>query len=118
MPASTLDQQQISVINTITVPKGLELTAEKVRNDYIEYFKQQAGFVSSTFYRSINNEADGSVKYVNIVVWASNSHFEQVVNLGFSHAEGENKDGKKVLGKGFPKPITVSPGQYFVLKQD
>ncbi len=117
MPMQSNRMDQISVINTITVPKGMEETAEKVRDEYISYFKQQKGFVSSTFYKSIHREDDGSIKYINAVVWQSYDCFESVVNLGFSNSLGENNDGKKVLGKGFPDPIKVSPGQYAVLSE-
>ncbi len=106
---------QVSVINTITVPKEMDEIAKQVRNEYVSYFSKQDGFVSSTFYQSINTDDDGSLKYVNIVVWRSKYHFDQVVNLGFSNAKGENRDGKMVLGKGFPEPIQVSPGQYIVI---
>ncbi len=109
--------EQVSVINTITVPKGMETTAEQVRGEYIAYFSEQDGFISSTFYKSIHREDDDSIKYINTVVWASHAHFEKVVNIGFKNAQGENKDGKKVLGKGFPEPIKVSPGQYFIVDQ-
>lgn len=109
--------EQISVINTITVPKGMEEIAELVRNEYIDYFRQQAGFVSSTFYKSINRQTDNSINYVNTVVWLSKSHFDAVVNLGFNNAEGKNKDGKQVLGRGFPEPIKVNPDQYIVIDQ-
>lgn len=108
---------ELSVINTITVPVGMETVAEEVRQEYIEYFKTQPGYVSSTFYREAHRSENGSIRYINIVVWASNKHFEAVVNQGFSNVSGENKDGMKVLGKGFPPPITVSPGQYQVISQ-
>lgn len=108
---------QISVINTITVPRTMETVAEQVRDEYVSYFSGQDGFISSTFYKSINREEDGSIKYINTIVWASYSHFEKVVNVGFDDAEGENKDRMKVLGKGFPDPIKVSPGQYIVVGQ-
>lgn len=49
--------KQISVINSIEVPEGFEETAIKVRDIYVEYFKTKPGFVSSTFYRTINKEA-------------------------------------------------------------
>ena len=55
---------------------------------------------------------------MNIVVWASYRHFEQVVNKGFQNEGGENSDGMRVLGKGFPEPIIVSPGQYQVIEQN
>ena len=109
--------EQVSVINTITVPKGMEDISEQVRAEYVSYFKEQDGFISSTFYKSINREEDGAIKYVNTVVWQSYSHFEKVVNICFNNATGENSDGKKVLGKGFPDPITISPGQYIILEQ-
>lgn len=107
--------QQISVINTITVPAGMEQTAEQVREEYVDYFRQQDGFISSTFYQEINRNKDGTIRYINIVVWASKDHFDRVVNLGFQNADGLNKDGFKVLGRGFPEPIVVSPGQFRVI---
>ena len=109
--------REINVINTILVPAGMEAEAEKIRAEYIDYFSKQVGFVSSTFYKSINKEADGSTKYVNTVVWASLADFEKAVNQGFQNAEGENRDGMRVLGKGFPEPIIVSPGQYQIISQ-
>jgi heme-degrading monooxygenase HmoA len=108
---------EISVINSIIVPSGMEGEAENIRNEYVNYFKEQEGFVSSTFYRSTSKEDDKSTKYVNIVVWASQEHFEKVVNMGFRNTDGVNKDGMKVLGKGFPEPIIVYPGQYAVIGQ-
>lgn len=110
--------EQISVINTIIVPAGMEDIAEQVRNDYVAYFSHQEGFVSSTFYKSIHRESDNAVRYVNTVVWASYAHFQQVVNSGFNNADGENSDGRRVLGKGFPEPIQVMPGQYVIINQD
>lgn len=107
--------QQLSVINTISVPAGMEQQAEQVRQEYVNYFSKQAGFVSSTFYKSITPQDDGATQYVNIVVWASYEHFTAVVNKGFANADGENNDGMKVLGRGFPAPIVVSPGQYHVI---
>jgi heme-degrading monooxygenase HmoA len=109
---------QISVINSIVVPDGMNLTAETIRNEYVNYFKAQAGFVSSTFYRAIAKEQDQATKYVNIVVWESIDHFNQVVNKGFGDVNGENEDGMRVLGKGFPEPIVVSPGQYITIAED
>lgn len=109
--------EKISVINTIIVPEGMEATAEQIREDYVSYFTEQEGFVGSTFYKSINRETDGSIKYINTVVWESYAHFEKVVNIGFANQAGENSEGKKVLGKGFPDPIQVSPGQYIVINQ-
>ncbi len=109
--------ESVSVINTITVPKGMEVVAEQVRDEYVSYFSEQEGFISSTFYKSIHRESDDSIKYINTVVWASYAHFEKVVNIGFKNAQGKNRDGKKVLGKGFPEPIKVSPGQYIIVDQ-
>ncbi len=93
----------------------MESEAELVRAEYVEYFRKQAGFVSSTFYKALDREESGSIQYVNIVVWESYQHFEHVVNSGFQNENGENSDGKRVLGKGFPAPITVSPGRYKVI---
>ena len=107
--------KSISVINTITVPEAMEDIAEQVREEYVDYFKKQEGFLSSTFYRSINREADNSIRYVNIVEWKSREHYEKVVNSGFENEAGENEDGYRVLGKGFPAPIKVSPGQYEII---
>ncbi len=104
---------QISVINLIEVPEGMESIATEVRNVYVDYFRKQDGFVSSTFYKSV--EENQGQKYVNIVVWDSIESFNKVVNLGFSNSDGENSDGLKVLGKGFPEPIRVSPGRYEVI---
>lgn len=109
--------EQVSVINTILVPKGMEAAAESIRADYVKYFQQQQGFVSSTFYQSLQREADGAIKYVNIVVWRCYADFERVVNAGFQHQHGENNDGRRVLGKGFPEPIVVTPGQYQIIAQ-
>lgn len=93
----------------------MEESAEAIRNTYIEYFKKQDGFISSTFYKSIHEEQDGAIKYVNMIVWESRGHFEAVVNSGFENEQGENDDGMRVLGKGFPEPIEVSPGQFVVI---
>ncbi|MDF2180029.1 antibiotic biosynthesis monooxygenase [Aliiglaciecola sp. CAU 1673] len=106
---------QVSVINTISVPKGMEDVAERVRDDYVNYFCQQEGFISSTFYKSISRDDDNSIKYVNTVVWASYEHFKKVVNSGFANVDGKNSDGRRVLGKGFPEPIKVMPGQYVII---
>lgn len=108
--------KQVSVINSIEVPRGFEEQAIEIRDIYIEYFKKQNGFVSSTFYRSINDE--NTFNFVNIVVWDSYESFQAVVNKGFSNEEGLNKDGMKVLGKGFPYPIKVNPGQYEIFNED
>ncbi|NHN27590.1 hypothetical protein FIA58_018065 [Flavobacterium jejuense] len=106
----------ISVINSIEVPDGHEETAIQIRDLYMDYFKTKAGFVSATFYRSINSE--NKFNYVNIVVWDSYESFQAVVNNGFENEEGLNSDFMKVLGKGFPHPIKVSPGQYEIIKKD
>ena len=108
--------KEISVINSIQVPAGYEQTAIEVRNIYIEYFKTKPGFVSATFYKSIH--PDTTFNYVNIVVWESYDSFENVVNEGFENVEGLNKDGYKVLGKGFPAPILVNPGQFQIISID
>lgn len=109
---------QISVINNIIVPAGMEQKAETIRAEYVKYFSGKEGFISSTFYRSHEREADGSIKYINIIVWASISDFEQVVNEGFTNVDGENSEGIRVLGKGFPEPIIVSPGIYQVIEHN
>lgn len=108
--------KQISVINSIEVPQGHEETAINVRDIYIDYFKTKPGFVSSTFYRTINSE--NKFNFVNIVVWDSYESFEAVVNSGFENTEGLNEDNMKVLGKGFPPPIKVSPGQFEIIRND
>ena len=108
---------QVHVVNAIIVPCGMEETAESVRREYVSYFSKQEGFIESIFLKSIKREDDGSIKYINTVVWASYEHFENVVNLGSKDSEGLNKDGFKVLGKGFPEPIKVSPGQYTVISE-
>jgi heme-degrading monooxygenase HmoA len=104
----------ISVINAIEVPPGYEELAVQVRNEYVAYFQNQPGFVSSTFLRSINSQNE--FQFVNIVVWDSLESFENVVNRGFESAVGENEDGRRVLGKGFPAPIRVHPGQYEIIE--
>ena len=114
----TVLTEEVSIINNILVPLGMEKVAEMVRNEYVAYFKEQDGFVASTFYRSLDIEPDGSIKYVNTVIWKSFQHYQNVVNLGFSNPEGENSDGYRVLGKGFPEPIKVSPGRYAVIEND
>ena len=73
-------------------------------------------FVSSTFYRSIN--AENKFNFVNIVVWESHEAFQAVVNSGFENDEGMNNENRKVLGKGFPHPIKVSPGQFEIIQND
>ncbi len=107
---------EISAINVIHVPEGMEAQAVEIRDEYIAYFQQQAGFVSSTFYESLN--LDNSFNYINIVVWESQAAYDAVVNLGYANAEGINADGMKVLGKGFPSPISVNPGQYQVIRHN
>ena len=104
--------EPLHVINTITVPAGMESVAEETRATYVEYFRRQEGFVSSTFFKAKTREADGSIRYVNTVVWVSQDAFDRVVNKGFSDENGENADGMRVLGKGFLPPIGVSPGQF------
>ncbi len=108
---------EINVINCIEVPAELQSVAEKIRNEYVDYFKKQEGYVSSTFYKSIHDN-EKVIKYVNTVVWKSYEHYKAVVNDGFKNTDGENKDGYKVLGKGFPEPIKVNPEQYIVLNND
>ncbi|MEQ9169318.1 MAG: antibiotic biosynthesis monooxygenase [Fulvivirga sp.] len=108
--------KQISVINSIEVPEGHEEMAIKVRDIYIDYFKTKPGFVSSTFYRTINSE--NKFNFVNIVVWDSYESFQAVVNSGFENSYGLNEDNMKVLGKGFPPPIKVSPGQFEIIRND
>ncbi len=108
--------KQISVINSIEVPEGYEAMAIEVRDQYIAYFKKQKGFVSSTFYKTINTE--NRFNFVNIVVWDSLESFQDVVNKGFENEDGLNEDQMKVLGKGFPHPIKVSPGQFEVMRSD
>ncbi len=105
--------KQISVINFIEVPEDMESKAIEIRDMYVDYFRKQKGFVSSTFYRSVNE--DQKDKYVNIVVWDSYDSYNSVVNIGFSNTEGKNSGEMKVLGKGFPEPITVSPCQYEII---
>jgi heme-degrading monooxygenase HmoA len=110
--------KHISIINTILVPEGMESQAELVRSEYINYFAKQEGFISSVFYKSTKRESDNAIKYVNIVVWESQLYYEQVVNKGFQNKDGENSDGMRVLGKGFPEPIVVSPGIYQVVEKN
>src|SRR5690606_33498363 len=78
----------LHVINTITVPAGMEAVAEETRAAYVAYFARQEGFVGSSFFRAESREADGAIRYVNTVVWASRAHFERVVNAGFANANG------------------------------
>lgn len=108
--------KKISVINSIKVPEGHEETAINVRDIYIEYFKSKPGFVSSTFYKSINS--DNSFEFVNIVVWDSYKSLQAMANSGFNNIEGLNDDNMKVLGKGFPPPIIVNPVQFETIRED
>ncbi|MEH6405405.1 MAG: hypothetical protein V7750_18685 [Sneathiella sp.] len=104
---------EISAINCIEVPVGSEDMAIAIRNEYVDYFRTKAGFVSSIFYRaSTQNDA---INYINVVVWSSQDAYDAVVNEGFSNLDGLNVDGRKVLGKGFPDPIVVHPGVYDVI---
>lgn len=105
--------KEICVINLIDVPSGMEDKAVETREIYVGYFRKQKGFVSSTFYKSINE--NHKEKYINIVVWDSYENYLDVVNIGFANAEGMNSDNMKVLGRGFPEPIGVSPGQYEII---
>lgn len=94
----------------------MESVAEETRDQYIDYFRTQDGYCGSTFYKALD---DGSAfHYVNIVVWRSKADFERVVNLGFKNTDGENEDGMKVLGRGFPEPIVVHPGRYSVIRDE
>ena len=105
--------KEISIINLIDVPSGMEEKAVEAREVYVDYFRKQKGFVSSTFYKSVNE--DHKEKYINIVVWDSYDSYLNVVNIGFTNEEGMNTDNMKVLGQGFPKPIEVSPSQYEII---
>lgn len=106
----------ISVINSIKVPKHMTEQAITVRNTYVDYFKRQPGFVSSTFYKSADD--DSTFNYINVVVWENQEAVDAVVNAGFSNSDGMNRDGLKVLGKGFPAPIEVFPGRYSIVNHD
>lgn len=108
--------KQISVRNSIEVPEGMEARTIEVRDVYVAYFKTKPGFVSSTFYRTINSE--NKFNFVNSVVWESHAAFQAVVNEGFENEEGLNEDNMKELGKGFPHLIKVSPGQFEILRKD
>jgi heme-degrading monooxygenase HmoA len=107
--------KKISVINYIEVPEGMAHEAERVRETYVDYFCNQKGFVRSTFYREINASNAAGTRYINIVVWDCYESFQAVVNAGLENDEGLNDDGMKILGKGFPAPIKVSPGQYEII---
>lgn len=110
------EKNYVSAINCIEVPEGSEEVALNIRDVYINYFKQKSGFVSSTFYKSIKN--DGKFNYINIVVWDSYASMAAVVNEGFKNEDGLNTDNMKVLGKGFPSPIKVTPSQYKIIQHD
>ncbi len=112
-----MSKKQIHVINSIEVPEGFEDKAIEVRDVYVEYFKKKPGFVSSTFYRTINPEKN-IFNFVNVVVWDSYESFEAVVDSGFNNEDGLSEDQMKTLGKGFPHPIKVSPGQFEVIRDD
>ncbi|MGH1346079.1 MAG: antibiotic biosynthesis monooxygenase family protein [Nannocystales bacterium] len=105
---------QIHVINAIEVPAEMDEVARQVRDTYVRYFSEQPGFVGSTFYKAL--DSGSSYSYINVVVWESQEAFDAVVNAGFNNDEGENDDGLKVLGKGFPPPIVVHPGRYEVIR--
>ena len=105
----------VHAINCIEVPSGCEDTAVEIREIYVDYFRKQPGFVSSTFYRA-STQRD-RINYINVVVWESQAAYDAVVNAGFSNAEGENRDGMRALGRGFPPPIVVHPGVYEVIGQ-
>jgi len=108
--------KQISVINSIGVPDGYGEPAINVRDASIQYFKTTLGFVSSTFYHIIN--CSNKFNFVNIVVWDSYEPFQSVVNNGFDDEDGLNTDNMKILVKGFPHPIKVSPGQFEIIRND
>ncbi|WP_085904794.1 antibiotic biosynthesis monooxygenase family protein [Kiloniella majae] len=106
---------QISAINCIEVPDGYEEIAIEIREQYVNYFKKQPGFISSTFYRaSVQND---KINYINIVVWETKEAYDAVVNKGYENADGLNSDGMKVLGKGFPEPIKVHPGVFEIISR-
>ncbi|MFK8036910.1 MAG: antibiotic biosynthesis monooxygenase [Crocinitomicaceae bacterium] len=109
-------QNYYTAINCIEVPEGSEEMALNVRDVYVNYFKQKQGFVSSTFYKSRNSE--NKFNYINMVVWDSYESASAVINEGFNNEDGLNEDNMKVLGKGFPSPIKVSPGQYTIIRND
>ncbi|MEH6632017.1 MAG: hypothetical protein V7776_14410 [Halopseudomonas aestusnigri] len=104
---------QVNAINCIEVPLGSEDKAIEVREIYVNYFRKQQGFVSSTFYRA--STQNDSINFINIVVWESQADYDAVVNKGYGNPDGMNEDGMKVLGKGFPAPIVVHPGVFKVI---
>jgi hypothetical protein len=110
------EMKEISVINYIEVPEGVEHEMERVRETYVDYFRKQSGVVCLILYREMNAVNVEGTRYINIVVCDYYNSFQAVVNAGFENDEGLNDDGMKVLGKGFPAPIKVSPGQYEVIE--
>ena len=104
---------QISIINSLIVPEGLEDEVIEIREQYVEYFKTKPGFVSSTFYRSVNTE--NKFNFINMVVWDSYDAYLAVVNGSDREVDKTNKDGMKVIGNGFPDKVVVNPGQYEVI---
>lgn len=99
----------------ILIPQWMVSAAELVRIAFVAYFCQQAAF-SVLLFSPTKRESDTTIKYINIVVWAAQFHFEQVVNSGFLNEDGENRDALWVLGKGLPKPLVVTPGRYPITK--
>lgn len=104
---------QISIINSLIVPDGLENEVIKIREQYVGYFKTKPGFISSTFYRAVNTE--NKFNFINVVVWESYDAYQAVVDDSDRDADRTNKDGMKVLGNGFPDKVIVNPGQYEVI---
>ncbi|MCA9720113.1 MAG: antibiotic biosynthesis monooxygenase [Myxococcales bacterium] len=104
---------QVHVINAIEVPEGMESVAIEVREQYVEYFRTLPGFVGSTFYRALDTSS--AYTYINVVIWESRAAFAAAVNAGFDNLDGENRDGMRVLGRGFPAPIVVHPGRYEII---
>lgn len=103
----------IHAINCIEVPHGYEQCAIDVRAVYIDYLKKQTGYISSIFYRASVHRSH--INFINIVVWESQEAYDAVVNAGYGNSDGENEDGMKILGKGFPDPIKVHPGVYEII---
>ncbi|WP_419904265.1 antibiotic biosynthesis monooxygenase family protein [Kiloniella sp.] len=103
----------VNAINCIEVPPGSEDKAIEVREIYINYFRKQPGFVSSTFYRA--STQNDNINFINIVVWETQADYDTVVNKGYDNPDGLNEDGMKVLGKGFPAPIVVHPGVFEII---
>ena len=96
--------KEITVINFIEVPIEMIDEAIAIRNRYIDYFKVQKGFISSTFYRSI--QEDTFHKFVNIVVWDSEESFKSVVNLGFKNHQFQFLNPNRK-----PQPQILNPNQ-------